>query len=198
MRLKIPMAAVVLLFFVSGCAPALQSKPSEISRLAQNQGIVVGSVVIKLRKEDANFPLSLADKTWLAEIWRTDEGFFTNDMPFAGRSLSLKSDGKEVPFVAVLSPGEYIIKYLTELGVTPNAQVRLRVKFTAKEAAKTYIGRLVVTIPSEWGSFDGLIFKKRPVDVVVEDAQSETISALSKEYGSNLGDGVQKALMVLK
>ena len=192
------MLGVIVLLFVAGCAPALQSKPSEITQLAQNQGVVVGSLVIKLRKEDANFPLSLADKKWYAEIRRMDEGFFKKNMPFAGRSLYLRSDGQEVRFVAALEPGEYTIQSLTEQGSAPNAQVRLRAKFIVKEAIKAYIGRLVITIPSEWGNFDGLIFKKRPVNVVVEDAQSETISAFTKEYGSSLGVGIQKVLMTLQ
>ncbi len=196
--MKIKILVVAMSFIFSGCTPALQSKPSEILQLAPNHGVVVGSLVINLRKEDANFPVALADKIWQAEIWRADEGFFTKDMPFKGRSLSLKSDGKEVRFVAAFEPGEYIVKYLTEQGFGPNAQVRLKAKFIVKEAVKTYVGRLVITIPSERGNFDELFLKRRPVDIVIEDAQDETLSALTKEYGSSLGDGIQKVLMTLK
>jgi hypothetical protein len=196
MRLKIVL--LITLLFLCSCSPALQSKPSEVANLQPNQGVIVGSLIMRLRDEQATLPISLADKTWYAEVRRDDAGFFAKTMPSGGRALFIKADGKEIPFVAVLSPGIYALEELVSQGLAPNFRVKLKARFVVEGKKKIYIGRLVITIPKEMGTLDPILFKRRGVDVTVEDAQSDTIAALSGEYGSIISGDLQKGLMTIR
>jgi hypothetical protein len=175
---------------LSGCTtPALQSTPSDVENLRQDQGVIIGSVMMKARDEAAMFPISLAEKTWYAGIKRSDAGFFAS-----GRGLYIKAEGKEVPFVAVLAPGVYVLEELFSQGLAPNYSVRVNVRFVVEEKKNIYIGRLAITIPRNVGVLDSLLFKSRRVDVTVEDAQSDTMAALTSSTAALSPQALKKAL----
>jgi hypothetical protein len=193
MRLTIIFIAAVLL--LSGCGSALQSKPEDVTSLSQGHGIVVGSIVLKTREEAATFPIAVSEKKWHAYIRQDDHSFMSKAFPPPGRGLDIQPDGKEVPFVSVLPAGKYRIEDLHTSGVNPNYVLTLKINFSVEEKKKTYIGRLVITIPSHVGMLDTLLFKDRKVTISVEDAQNDTVALLSKDFGASLADGLQKVLI---
>jgi hypothetical protein len=196
MRVNALLITAILL--VSGCSAALPSKPAEVGSLSQGHGIVIGSVVLKTRKESSAFSYSLSGKSWYASLRPSSEGSFVSKLfPPAGWSLGVAPDGKEVPFVAVLPVGKYQLENLHSTGVDPNFIIHVRLKFTVEEKKKKYLGRLVVEIPDHVGMFQGIFTKAKPFAFSVEDAQQETIGLLSGEYGTSIADGLQKELLTV-
>jgi hypothetical protein len=194
------MILIATMLFISGCgAPALQSKPEQVSTLPQGRGVIIGSIVLKTRNESAMFPIALSEQKWHIWVRPVDDSFLGKIFPPAGKSLDLNADGKEVPFVSVLPPGMFMIENLySTSALEPPYELSLRLRFAVEENKKTYIGRLVITIPSHVNMFKTLLFGNKNVSIDIEDAQADAMALLSGEYGTNLAEGLQKGLMAVR
>ena len=155
--------------------------------------IVVGSILIQVNKSDRGGE-SRRDK----EDDGTDEKgsiyrFVIDNANIGIAKKRLLEDfridvkaGEEKIFVTKMKRGQYRIHSLILLDDEMRIQLPIHQYFTAARHT-TYIGRLVVTVPSKLDT-------DSPVQVHVEDAQKATIDAIRNEYGKYVSD-VRKNLM---
>jgi hypothetical protein len=161
---------LVLLLF--GCAATMQMQMpvQDVSQIAQNEGIVIGSVLMKGGKD------ILGRKGWRLDVYGIDPNL--NNF-----SLDVEHGGEETVFVTKMLAGQYRFARLTQLGFS-NAYADIDVPFTAHPAQTTYVGRMVIEFPS------GLIGAGSEFLVEVEDVKEQTIASAEKTYGNLVRDAV--------
>lgn len=176
---------LVLLMPLAGCAPSLNMTNKDLLEIEPGQGLVIGSLQIKLTDEYGD----KASKWWIS-IENTKWDFIVNNIETdkvtkffkpGEFKLSTIAGGEETPFVAKLPAGTYRFEDVFKNGFS--AWRGYAGKYFHVEAGQsTYIGRLVVVMPKYPGSYGF------GVDYVVESALSETLAKLQTKYGHIEGD----------
>ena len=161
---------VPLALLLFGCAATtqMQMPVQDVSQMAQNEGIVMGSVLMKGGKD------ILGRKGWRLEV----SGIDPNLNNF---SIDVEHGGEEAVFVTKMLAGQYRFSRLTQLGFS-NAYADIDVPFTAHPEKTTYVGRLVMEFPS------GFIGAGSGFSVEVEDVKDQTIASAEKTYGNLVRD----------
>lgn len=190
--------AVFIAFLLSGCA-SMNSSKEELQSVGENEGIVVGSVLLTLPQEKAN------ESAWAFLRGRKAGGVeyqvmvdkfdpaaaarnFIQSFGFFDKSYYLQATlGKEVYFVKKLPAGKYWIRNIGPIGpfVPTDMLFRLELAFDVKPQTLSYIGKLVVTLPDRLG------FDSR-VEFTVQDAQQEMIARLGNDYLAILPNAVKQ------
>jgi hypothetical protein len=169
--------AVLVSFLLSGCASMISSK-EELQSIGDNEGVVVGSVLITAEQRNENEPWwVLARKSGELEysLAVSEAGF--NPMK---RTYTLSATpGKEEFFVKKFLVGNYEIDSINLTGFLVPAGMKfpLGLGFTVKPKKITYIGKIVVTAPYRIVSGGGFRF-------AIQDAKQETVEKLRNDYPS--------------
>jgi hypothetical protein len=175
-----------ILIMLSGCASMTSSK-GELQALGENEGIVVGSVLLTAEKVDAE-----------ESGWAFLKGRKAGDLEY---SISISETafnpleivysvpakpGKEAVFIKKLPIGNYNMDNLRPSGIfVPKLRLNLDINFNVKPRQTTYIGKLVVNFPDR-------IDAGSRVRVEIQDAQEETIGKLKDEHPSIVPDTVKE------
>jgi hypothetical protein len=175
---------LTLLLLLFGCESSMKMSPQEVSQIKHNEGIVVGSVMIKGGKESEwRKQLGLGAHSWTLEVEAMDRMLTTF-------SIDAKERGDEAIFVTKIPAGGYRFVRL-ERG---NIYGVINVPFTVQPAKTIYIGRLVIELPREqvrggqktiFGDIKGTQFS-----CSVEDAKEQTLASAEKTYGNLLRESV--------
>jgi len=178
--------AALTLTLLSACATMTSSK-EELQSLGENEGIVVGSVLLTAAKEDAD------ESGWAflkgrkaGELEYSVSISEAGSNPFSTTYTVPAKPGKEEVFIKKLPVGSYNMNELKPSGfLAPQLSLTLAVNFNVKPQQTSYIGKLVVNFPDRirWGS---------PAVVEVLDAQEETIENLRGEYPSIVSNAVKE------
>jgi len=166
------------LTLLSGCASMTSSK-EELQSLGENEGIVVGSVLLSAANVDAD------ESGWaflrgrkageLEYSVSISEAVFN---PFQTTYSVPAKPGKEEVFVKKLPVGSYNMNEITPSGfLAPQLVLTLTINFNVKPRQTSYIGKLVVNFPDR-------IMMGSPAHVEILDAQEETVEKLRGEYPS--------------
>jgi len=185
---------ILLLFYITilfGCATPLRDSPEQLRSMTSEQGIIYGSVIIRFREDNPTFPRSLENLDWYVKVTPIEGDALSS----SDRSIRIKSNGEEVPIFALLPAGTYEISGFYEQGFKPNVKILTRILFEVSKSSRTYIGRVVLTIPREIGTLDSILFKRRPADITIEDALDKFIEYNSHQYTELKSNEIQKKLM---
>jgi len=150
-------------YFLFGCATPMQMPAQEVSQIDHNEGIVVGSVVIKGGKD------LLGRKNWALQV----KGMEPHLKDF---SIDVEREGEEAIFVTRMLAGKYHFTRLEQTGFS-NAYADIDVPFIAHSGKPVYIGRLMIEFPK------GHITAFTSFSIHVEDAKEQTLAAAEKTYG---------------
>ena len=171
---------------LSGCASMVSSK-EELQSLGENEGIVVGSVLLTAPKGDANesgWAFLKGKKASESEYSVSFSEIGSN--PFKTNYTVLATPGKEEVFIKKLPAGSYNIDAITLSGfLAPQLRLALFFNFNVKPRQTSYIGKLVVDFPDR-------LTAGSPVRVDILDAQQETIEKLRGEHPSIVPNTVKE------
>jgi hypothetical protein len=177
--------AVLLVFLLSGCA-SLTSSKEELQSLGDDEGIVVGSVLLTAAPGDASesgFAFLGGRKAGELEYSvAVSQAAFNPLKP----TYSLPAvPGKEEFFVKKLPAGSYRLDNIKPSGIlAPTALTfPLGLAFTVRPRAVSYIGRLEVNFPDRIRAGSSFRF-------AVRDARQETIEKLKNDYPSIVPNAV--------
>ena len=151
--------------------------------LAGEEGIVIGTVVVKVADPDENSSFlrgarKLEKIKWALTIKRAE------GLTFSNRYIKVAS-GSEEHFLVKLKAGSYHFDQLVAQGFA-NFYFPVQVRFEVTPKSITYIGRLEITLPYRMCS--------APASFNVVDSQEETVAALRND-NPELVTGVSKSLM---
>jgi hypothetical protein len=158
--------------------------PEEVSKIDHDEGIIVGSVLIKGGKEslwDKIPVLGLESRTWNLTVQKMD-----SSQTF---SIDAEERAEEAVFVTKMPAGEYRFVRLDQQTGNRTLYADIDVPFTVQASKTVYIGRLVIEFPLEqirggfWGT--GTKFSYR-----VEDVKKETLASVENTYGDVARDAV--------
>lgn len=174
------------LFLLSGCASMTSSK-EELQSLGENEGIVVGSVLLTAAKGDAEesgWAFLKGRKAGELEysVLISETGF----NPLKTNYSVPATPGKEEMFVKKLPAGSYNMNELRPSGLlAPQLRLTLAINFNVRPRQTSYIGKLVVNFPDR-------ITVGSAVRVEILDAQVETIEKLRGEHPSVVSNTVRE------
>ena len=178
MRLFRAIPAVTALALITGCASMVSTK-EELQSLSQNEGVVIGSVLLTVEKGSQNESgwaflkgRKAGELDWSVSI--QESGF----NPLATTYSVPAEPGKEAIFIRKLPAGSYDMSRVRPVGLfVPNLYLSLGIHFTVKPGQTSYIGKLAVTLPDR-------IMLGSPAHVDILDAQIETVEQLRGKYSS--------------
>jgi hypothetical protein len=163
-------------FLLSGCASMISSK-EELQNIGDNEGIVVGSVLLTVaqRNENERWVLARKSRDLDYSLAVSQTGFNPLKPTY---TLSATPD-KEEFFVKTLPAGNYEIDRIDVTGFfVPNGlKFPLGLEFTVTPKKIIYLGRISVTAPYRIVTDSGF-------RLVIQNAEQETIEALRKDYPS--------------
>jgi len=165
----------------------MTSSKEELQSLGENEGIVVGSVVLTAAKGDADesgWAFLKGRKPGEVEysVSISESGF----NPFQTNYSVPAKPGKEEVYIKKLPAGSYNMNELRPSGfLAPQLILTLAINFNVKPRQTSYIGKLVVNFPDR-------ITVGSPVHVDILDAQEETIEKLRGEYPSIVANTVKE------
>lgn len=168
-----------MIIIICGCTPSMQMTAQECSQIGPNQGVIVGSVLVRGGTDLRH--------TWIVQI----QG---EDPDLKDFSIEVDRDGEEVVFVSKMPAGNYRFAFMEPwglpgggsfMGVGGAHRKAINVPFVVLPGKVIYIGRLVAEFP------DGLISAFTKVSTTVEDAQEQTMASAEKTHG------IQSAYTVL-
>jgi hypothetical protein len=173
--------AILLVLLFSGCAATIQMQmsPKELQRASPNDGLVIGSLLIKGGWDifgRSRFELTASNRA------------------FAGPDYSIQAsrNGTEVVFVTKLPAGEYSFHELEQPGFS-SFRAHINVRFDVRAGQTTYIGRMVIEFPP------GLITIFTIMEFIIEDAKAATIVSANSQLGFYLNEeSVPTELMELR
>ena len=178
---------IVLALIVSaiGCAPSLNTVNKDLSENRPDEGLVIGSLQIKLTDEYGDkaykWWISIENTEWHFIVNNIETDAVTKFFKSGEFKLSTIAGGEETPFIAKLPGGTYRFEDVYKNGFT--AWKGYAGKYFHVEAGQTtYIGRLVVVMPKYPGGYGF------GVGYVVESALSETLPKLQARYSKIEGD----------
>jgi hypothetical protein len=175
LRFNIHVAALALTLF-SGCA-SMTSTNEELQVLGENEGIVIGSVLLSA-------PKVAADESGWAFLRGRKAGELKYSVSISRAGFNPLTTtysvpaipGKEEVFIKKLPAGSYNMNELTPSGfLAPQLSLTLAVNFDVRPRQTSYIGKLVVNFPDR-------IAVGSPAHVEILDAQEETIEKLRGEH----------------
>ena len=179
--------AVIALILMAGCASMVSTK-EELQNLSENEGVVIGSVLLtaeKGKEGESGWAFLKGRKAgeldWSVSIQEAQ----SIPIPFATTYSIPAIPGKEEIFIKKLPAGSYNMLRLQPVGLfAPKLYLSLVVNFEVKPRQTSYIGKLAVKFP------DRITLGSR-VRVDILDAQDETIEKLRGEHSSILGNTVK-------
>jgi len=183
--LNIHLTALALILF-PGCA-SMSSTKEELKSLAENEGIVVGSVLLVVEKGDAD------ESAWAflrgRKAGELEYSALVSEIGFnpLKTTYSVPVDpAKEAVFIRKLPVGSYSIDSLGPSTFSASGlRWTLAISFTVKPRQTSYIGKLVVEIPDRINSGSA-------ARVHILDAQAETIENLKGEHPSVVANTVKE------
>lgn len=163
---------LVLLFILllSGCATSMKMTPVELNNLAPNEGVIVGSLIVKGGKDligRTKWELStenLSDSSTFSKIY----------------SITANRDEGEKIFASKMPAGDYSFSDLTQPFST--FRIKTYLPFTVQPNKTVYIGRIIIEFPP------GFINISTGVDIKVEDAREDIMDSVSNQYGISLNN----------
>jgi len=158
------------MIIVSGCATSMQMPVQEFSHIDRNEGIVVGSVLVKGGKD------LLGRTSWTLHV----EGM---DPDLKNFSIDVKRDGDEAIFATKMLAGKYHFSRLQQYGFS-TFEFDIDVSFTVYPEKTVYIGRLVIEFPEGLINIGTLIFYS------IEDAKDQTLASAEKTHGDLVRNAV--------
>jgi hypothetical protein len=162
----------ILPLMLIGCATTMQIRPlsqEELRALGPNEGVVVGSLIIKGGKD------LLGRTKWILDADDTDKAGFDYSIP-ADRG------GDEEVFVFKFPAGHYGFSRLHQAGFSTDER-KTHVEFQVQPGTISYIGRLVVEFPK-----DTFISVFTRIKFSVEDAKEATVPVADKKYNIQLNE----------
>lgn len=168
-RILMLAACGLIFYFMFGCATPMQMPVEDLSQIGRNEGIVVGSVLIKGGRD------ILGRKDYTLEVG----GMEPHLKNFA---IDVKRNGEEAVFVTKMLAGEYRFAQLIMTGFSTYDPDLLDVPFTVHPGKTVYIGRLVITFS---GDVTDSVFLIR-----VDDAREETLASVEKTHGNLVRNAV--------
>lgn len=162
------------MIIISGCAKSLQMPVQECANIDPNEGIVVGSVLVKGGKD------LFGRTSWLLHVEGMDP-----DLKYF--SIDVKRGGDEAIFVTKMLAGKYHFSRLQQ-PITSTFEFDVDVPFTVYPEKTVYIGRLVIEFP------EGLINIGTPISYSIEDAKDQTLASAEKTHGDLVRNAVTKLM----
>lgn len=170
----------VIAFMLSSCA-SMESSKEELGSIGQDEGIVVGSVLLTLAQGETNESGWAFLKGRKAGDLEYEVAFSKKkDSVLPGTTYTLPAiPGKEAFFVKKLPAGNYQMVSIGPTGFLAPTLLRfpLDLSFKVTPQKTTYIGKLVVVLPDRLGPGGRFRFS-------VQDAQLETVDKLRNDYPS--------------
>ncbi|MGA1867203.1 MAG: hypothetical protein ACMUJM_01525 [bacterium] len=190
-----------------GCAPSMLMKVEDLREIQPNEGIVVGSILVRVidaQNEPKGFLNSLVSKPFMLKNKKWDitteakkqystEKVNTEEekeeaVNYKTYSISGK-EGEEKVFVCRLPAGEYA--EFVNIGIGESSG-KLGIRFRVNPGTTTYIGQLIIDLPPKTKLIGKTKFK-----VSIVDRQETAMESLAEEYGSIVINAV-KGLMYKK
>lgn len=190
MTTRCAVAFLIALASMAGCVSTMVSTREELQSLSEDEGVVIGSVLVTVEKEPGREAESLV-KGWLAE--RMDWSIFiweTGLNPFKTSYSVVARPGREEVFIRKLPAGSYRIDRIEYLfpgsGSRPPDPLEFSVAayFSVKPRQVSYIGRLAVGFPNR-------VRVGSPAQIRILDAGDETIEKLRAAHPSIVGKSVK-------
>jgi hypothetical protein len=184
---------VIAILLVVGCASMVSTK-EELQNLSENEGVVIGSVLLTVEEGKEG-----------ESGWAFLKGKKAGDLDWtiSIRAVSLREPGiillatkysipakpgVEEYFIKKLPAGSYSMRRMQPVGLfAPDIYLSLPVSFTVKPRQTSYIGKLAVGLPNR-------IAVGSLVRVAVLDAQDETIEKLRGEHSHVVLENTAKDL----
>lgn len=171
----------VMIIFTAGCASMISTK-EELKNLADNEGVVVGSIFLTAQKLNKNEPKWDFLKGGVTEE-RAYTVYFTKKKPnskWAEPYMMTVKPGQEEIFIKKLPAGDYMIDYLEPAKTLMIFSaypvfINLKYKFKVKPRQTSYIGKFVVNLPDR-------LISGRFARTGVLDAQVRTLEKLRPEH----------------
>ena len=184
--------ALALLVF--GCATPMSRSPDSGRPLAPTEGIVVGSVLLRVVEGQGQAPLPVASAFLVsarrirysleAGASRDTRSIMEQPITLKKRySLTIAPDIEKV-FVTRMPAGPHVFDRLVPRGYEEAAAL-LGIRFTVAPGAATYIGRLVFEFPEELPLSKGMpqgLYSLQPT-IRIEDAQDATVDSIRGAHG---------------
>jgi hypothetical protein len=172
---------------------------------AASEGIVVGSVLVRIGAENSPVPFHVASvfmvparsirfsleagvprdiKSIMERPIALEKGFLLNVVP-----------GEEKTFVTRMPAGPHVFVRLVPRGYEESA-APIGIRFSVVPGTTTYIGRVIFEVPEKLPLGKGMpagFYSLKPA-IRIEDAQDATIGSL-KGSDDRIGDNVVKNLM---
>ena len=182
---------VIIGSLLAGCA-TMQSSVEELDNLKENEGIIIGSVLITVEEsktEESSWAWLKGQKAGTAKYALSMNKIGTSFNPFSTTYQITVTPEKEEVFIKKMPAGKYIISKIHKQGFT-NLYANIKINIEVKPGETTYVGKLIVKFPNRLRA--GSKYK-----IKVEDEQEKTVDALKNEY-RNIISSVSKTLMVAK
>ena len=178
----------LIAFLFSGCASMTSSK-EELRAIEENEGVVVGSVLLTVEQGDANesgWSFLKGRKAGELEYSVDISNTGTEFNPFKTTYSLPATPGKEAFFVKNLPAGNYKMDRIGPSGfLAPQLSFPLNLSFGVEPQKVSYIGKLVVNLPDRIGMGGRFSF-------AIQDAQQETIDKLRNDYPTIVPNAVKK------
>ena len=171
------MPLLILLFALASCATQFDMSGERIARPGPEQGVVIGSVVVRPERLPSNKPAAgreASSTSYEFEIVQIRLNDPDGTDPYVKPYRLTTKAGEERPFISRLPPGQYLIREFQEEGMVSLAG-QLDLVFTVAPGEIRYIGRLHVVIPRRTSSGKAYRF-------AVENAREATLVLVSQQY----------------
>lgn len=171
---------------VSGCATTMQMSHEELKKIQPNEGIVIGTVLIKGGKD------ILGRNSWALVAKSIKDTSLMSSLVSSGFEYTIQAsrDGEEEVFVTRIPAGDYHFWKLFQPGFS-SATAKTNVQFRVQPGKTTYIGRLVVEFPP------GFITASTRFLLRVENAKASALDSASRKFGLS-GDEAITDLMTIR
>ena len=170
-----------LMLLFSGCATPMKMAPVDLQNLTPNEGVVVGSLIVKGGKD-----LTGRTKWELSTENLSDSSVFSKIY-----SITASRDEGEEIFVSKMPAGDYSFSDLTQPFST--FHIKTYLPFTVQPNKTVYIGRITIVFPP--GFINTSTIER--VDIKVEDAREDIMASVSNHYGISLKN-VETGLVLTK
>jgi hypothetical protein len=157
------------IFLLNSCATPSKVTPESLKSLAPNEGIAIGSLII--RGGDEIFGTT----EWeLIAKNDNDTGMFPNEY-----SVIANRDGEEEIFALTMPAGEYTFFVLSKTGLS-NFKAKMNLPFTVQPNKPVYIGRIIIEFPP------GYINVTTNIRYKVDDAKDDITEKVKSLYDVSL------------
>ena len=168
-----------LLLLFSGCATSMKMVSAELQNLEPNEGIVIGSIMIKEGKD------LLSRNKW--ELGASN--IKTGSSLLFDYSIEAKSGEDEVVFAAKMPAGDYRFWQLRQTGFSA-FHLQTDIGFKVQPNKTVYLGRLKIEFAPS------LIYVGTEVKFEVEDVKKSTLVRANKKYGLLLRDVITNLMTI--